>query len=90
MTAEFDAMCREIEQLRTGRFVVSEANKEIVTTLLRAFETLAYGKPRTPTRLHHHGEDDPTGLPTAQVDAAREAALAKLSPSDKRALGLPG
>ncbi len=86
------ARAKEAIELLEGRHqVVSQADRNIATVLVRLTETLAYGEPRTPQRSHHHGEDDPTGLPsTAQQEAERNAALAKLTPSEKRALGLPG
>ncbi len=87
------AMSKEIaEELLSGRHaVVSQADRNIATALARLAETLAYGTPRTPKRAHHHGVDDPTGLPsTLQQEAERNAALAKLTPSEKRALGFPG
>ncbi len=86
------AMAKETLELLEGRrAVVSQADRTIATTLVRLAETLAYGAPRTPQRSFHHGEDDPTGLPsTLQQEAERDAALALLSPSQKRALGFPG
>ena len=86
------AMAKEALELLEGRrAVVSQADRNIATTLVRLAETLAYGSPRTPQRSFHHGEDDPTGLPSeAQLQREREEALRLLSPSQKRALGLPG
>jgi len=86
------AMAKEALELLEGRrAVVSQADRNIATTLVRLAETLAYSSPRTPQRSFHHDEHDPTGLPsTAQQEAERNAALAKLTPSEKRALGLPG
>lgn len=85
------AMAKEVLDLLNSRFVVSEANKEIVTTMVRFAEAVAYGAPKTPKRAHHHGVEDEAGLPfTMQQQSERDAALAKLSPSEKRALGLPG
>jgi len=86
------AMAKEAYELLDGRHaVVSQADRNIATVLVRLAETMAYGVPRTPQRSRHHGEDDPTGLPSAlQQEAERNAALAKLTPSEKRALGLPG
>jgi hypothetical protein len=85
------AMAKEALDLLNSRFVVSEANKEITTTMVRLAEAVAYGSPRTPKRVHHHGIDDESGLPSLeQQRVERENALAKLSPSEKRALGLPG
>jgi len=79
------AMVKEALELIEGRrAVVSQADRNIATTLV-------YGSPRTPQRSHHHGIDDPTGLPSLeQQQAERDAALALLSPSQKRALGFPG
>ena len=86
------AMAKEALGLLEGRrAVVSQADRNIATTLVRLAETIAYGSPRTPQRSFHHGEDDPTGLPsTAQQEDERNAALAKLTPSEKRALELTG
>jgi hypothetical protein len=82
-----EAMCKELTDLLNSRFVVSEANKEIVTALCRLAETVAYGTPRTPKRVHHHGEDDPLGLPP-NAGMTRAEAVAMLTPEQKRALGL--
>ena len=86
------AMAKEALELLEGRrAVVSQADRNIATTLVRLAETMAYGVPRTPQRSHHHGVDDESGLPSLeQQRIERENALAKLSPSEKRALGLPG
>ena len=86
------AMAKEALELLEGRrAVVSQADRNIATTLVRLAEALAYGSPKTPQRSFHHDEHDPTGLPsTLQQEAERNAALAKLTPSEKRALGLPG
>jgi hypothetical protein len=86
------AMAKEAKELLEGRHaVVSQADRSIATVLVRALEVIAYGAPRTPQRSRHHGEDDPTGLPSeAQLQREREEALALLSPSQKRALGFPG
>ncbi len=86
------AMVKEALELIEGRrAVVSQADRNIATTLVRLAEYVVYGSPRTPQRSHHHGIDDPTGLPSLeQQQAERDAALALLSPSQKRALGFPG
>jgi len=86
------AMAKEALELLEGRrAVVSQADRNIATTLVRLAEALAYGSPKTPQRSFHHDEHDPTGLPSPlQQEAERNAALAKLTPSEKRALRLPG
>lgn len=84
-------MAKEALELLNSRFVVSEANKEIMTVVTRLAEAVAYGSPRTPKRVHHHDAGDPSGLsPAQQQEAERNAVLATLTPSQKRALGFPG
>jgi len=86
------AMVKEALELIEGRrAVVSQADRNIATTLVRLAETVAYGSPKTPQRSHHHDAEDSSGLPSAdQQEAERNAVLATLTPSQKRALGYPG